>query len=539
MLPGLKSGDHVKIRVSDPRAAHQREGSVRYTAAELIEEEAVIPLNAADTESLSVDQAAAITAIATSQQLLQPLSAPAGAGKTTSLRALRAAANRAGKQVLVAAPTGRAVSVAVREQAGDTGATVHTLLRHLDTGQMTLDAGTLLIVDEAGMVGTAQLRRLLDAATTAGTKTVLVGDPHQLAPVAARDGTFAALCEDLPWAQHLSEVWRMTDPAERTASLALRHGGAAALRNAVRWYQHHDRLHTGDAVTMANDALEAWRADCAAGRDVLLLADRWDVVDALNTRIQAERINPEAPTMAVTRGHRLAVGDVAITRRNTTDIRVATDTTWTTPADPIRNGQRWIVANLDTVHDRLLLRRLDDNAVAAVPGDYARRHLHLGYAITIHAAQGTTTAHARAILSAERATRATAYVALTRGRHTNTAYIYSDTAETAGTDMQPAQRGNHAQAAAALRGILGRTHRSHTITATAATNTTSPPKPVADLQHQYRQTLARLRADHRRQQQHRRIDGLTLDQRLWLAEQQQRRRSTSPREHHRGADRSL
>ena len=105
--------------------------------------------------------------------------------------------------------------------------------------------------------------------------------------------------------------------------------------------------------------------------------------------------------------------------------------------------------------------------------------------------------------------------------------------------MQPAQRGNHAQAAAALRGILGRTHRSHTITATAATNTTSPPKPVADLQHQYRQTLARLRADHRRQQQHRRIDGLTLDQRLWLAEQQQRRRSTSPREHHRGADRSL
>jgi len=76
VLPGLKSGDHVKIRVSDRCAAHQREGSVRYTAAELIEEEAailmamdaadpraVIPLSAADTESLSVDQAAAITAL--------------------------------------------------------------------------------------------------------------------------------------------------------------------------------------------------------------------------------------------------------------------------------------------------------------------------------------------------------------------------------------------------------------------------------------------------------------------------------------------
>jgi conjugative relaxase-like TrwC/TraI family protein len=528
----------IAIRVTDPRAAHQREGTVRYTAAELIEEEtaiidvlgaaderAVIPIIGADTELLSADQAAAVTAIAASNRLIQPLSAPAGAGKTTSLKALRAAANRAGKQVVVAAPTGRAVSIAVREHAGDTGATVHKLLRQLDTGKMALDADTLLIVDEAGMVGTLQLRRLLDVATTTGTKVVLVGDPHQLRPVAARDGTFAALCEDLPWAQHLSEVWRMTDPAERAASLALRHGGAAAVRHAVRWYQHHDRLRTGDAVTMADDALADWRADRAAGRDVLLLADRWDVVDALNTRIQAERIAPDTPMMAVARGHRVGIGDVAITRRNTAGIHVATDTTWSTPADPIRNGQRWMVERLDTRGDRLLLRRLDDNAVAVVPGDYARHHLHLGYAITIHAAQGTTTANARAILSAEHATRDTAYVALTRGRHTNTAYIYESETEAATADggVHLARLGSPAEAAAALRGILGRTHRSHTITATAATNTTAPPKPVADLQHQYRQTLTRLRAEHRRQQQHRRIDGLTLDQRLWLEKQLRQR----------------
>ena len=85
------------------------------------------------------------------------------------------------------------------------------------------------------MVGTDDLRQLLTATTAAGTKTVLVGDAHQLAPVKARGGMFAQLCTDLPWTQHLSEVWRMRDPAERTASLALRDGGPAPIRRAIEW----------------------------------------------------------------------------------------------------------------------------------------------------------------------------------------------------------------------------------------------------------------------------------------------------------------
>ena len=79
----------------------------------------------------------------------------------------------------------------------------------------------LVVVDEAGMVGTHHWRALLTHTTTAGVKTVMVGDPHQLAPVKARGGMFTQLCEELPWAQRLSEVWRMHDPGERSASLAL------------------------------------------------------------------------------------------------------------------------------------------------------------------------------------------------------------------------------------------------------------------------------------------------------------------------------
>jgi hypothetical protein len=124
-------------------------------------------------------------------------------------------------------------------------------------GGLALDAYGL-VVDEPAVVATPELCESLTATTRAGVKTVLVGDDRQLAPVMARGGMFTQLRDDLPWAQCLSEVWRMRDPAERSASLALRGGGPATLRHPIAWHRQHNRLHTGDPVTMAADALAAW-----------------------------------------------------------------------------------------------------------------------------------------------------------------------------------------------------------------------------------------------------------------------------------------
>lgn len=505
--------DGVALRIGDERQAHQREGSIRYTAADLIAEERAIievmgrrdsaaVLPSVDATGLSADQARAVTAIATSERLVQPLSAPAGAGKTHSLRALRAAAHDAGKRVLVVAPTGRAVDVAVREQAGDDGATLDALLGRLERGTEVLDADTVVVVDEAGMVGTQHLRRLLDAATAAGTKVVLVGDEHQLAPVAQRGGTFAQLVTDLPWAQRLSQVWRMHDHDERDASLAVRDGGPAALRRAVGWYRRHERLHIGDQVTMADDAVAAWTADVAAGRDGLLIADRWEMADAINIRIHSERISDDAPTVAAARGHRVAAGDVVITRQNTTDIPTRTDRG--ADADPVRNGQRWEVLAVDPDAGRIAARRLDDGAIAVLSGDYLRQYTHLGYAVTVHAAQGVTADTCHTLLSAEAATRCIAYVGLTRGRHTNTVRLYDtrageadhEHAETTAAGVHTARRGTPAQAATALRSVLGRDDRAATIT-TAAADEDQLPDQVADLRRHHRTVTARLRREHR------------------------------------------
>ena len=110
------------------------------------------------------DQARAIRAIAQSPYLVQPLQAPAGAGKTHSLKALRAAAHRANKEVLVLAPTGKAVDEAMRDEAGDRGLTVAKALQLIEDDQLRIDRRTVIVVDEASMVGTPELKKLLSCA---------------------------------------------------------------------------------------------------------------------------------------------------------------------------------------------------------------------------------------------------------------------------------------------------------------------------------------------------------------------------------------
>ncbi len=290
--------DAVGVRISAPRGAHEREGHEKYSLDVIIAEEARIfdlvdvveprarlDVRSDDINGLSADQARAVRSIAAAPFLVQPLCAPAGAGKTHSLCALRAGAARGGKEVLVVAPTGKAVDEAMQDGAGDRGVTVAKAVQLLDAGQLALGARSVVVVDEASMVGTRELRRLLVATTAARVKTVLVGDPYQLAPVKARGGMFEQLCDELPWTQRLSEVWRMRDPEERDASLALRAAHGNRLRKAVGWYRTQHRLHTGDQVAMAADAHDAYLADRAAGKDALLVCDTWEMADALNRRL--------------------------------------------------------------------------------------------------------------------------------------------------------------------------------------------------------------------------------------------------------------
>ena len=274
-----ESVDTVAMRLTRPRRAHEREGHERFTLDRILAEEVdvlhmcdahdvhgAMRINEHHTEGLSADQARAVGNIGQSPWLVQPLAAPAGAGKTTSMCALRATAHDFYKRrVLVLAPTGQAVDVAVREGAGDNGMTIAKALEDLRGGRLGLPH-TLVVVDEAAMVATSELRQLLAATTAAGVKTVWSATPtswHRSRRAGACSPDCAPTC---PGRSSFREVWRMRDPKERAASLALRDGGPASRRRAVAWYRHHGRLHTGDAVTMAHDAVAAYAGDSTRAR---------------------------------------------------------------------------------------------------------------------------------------------------------------------------------------------------------------------------------------------------------------------------------
>jgi conjugative relaxase-like TrwC/TraI family protein len=484
--------DAVAVPVSAPRAAQHREGHQRYTVEAVIAEEkrifamvdetdngARLDVRDEDLGGLSADQARAIGTIAQSRYLVQPLQAPAGAGKTHSLTALRAAAHRTNKKVLLVAPTGKAVDEAMRDGAGDDGLTVAKALRLIEQDKLRIDRSTVIVADEASMVGTPDLKTLLDVSTTARAKLVLVGDAHQLAPVHARGGMFEQLCDELPWTQRLSEVWRQRDPAERDASLALRSGCGNRLRKAVGWYRNHDRLHTGDAVAMAADATTAYITARAKGKDAAILCDRWEITDAINHKLHHHyRSDPDASTAHAARGHQVGAGDIILSRHNDASITVAPGVAHGRGdrIDQVRNGNRWRVAWVDAEIGQIAAERLTDHARAVFDGDYRRNHITLGYATTVHAAQGMTVGDDRTpgvcwTLLSDRASRAMAYVGMTRARDDNHLAIYPSVTNEAdhieGVHQQ--RRGTKHAAAAALHTVAtANDDRPRTMTASAA-----------------------------------------------------------------------
>ncbi|WP_438803838.1 MobF family relaxase, partial [Mycobacteroides abscessus] len=147
--------DAVGMRLTGPRRAHQREGSERFTVDLILAEERrvfdlvdatnvramswVRPEHTATALGLSEQQYQVVAAIASTPQLVVPLSAPAGAGKTTSMRALRTIVeHRSTARMIVIAPTGKAVDVALAEGAASEGYTMHAALRRLADGQLEL-----------------------------------------------------------------------------------------------------------------------------------------------------------------------------------------------------------------------------------------------------------------------------------------------------------------------------------------------------------------------------------------------------------------
>jgi len=366
---------------------------------------------------LGADQADAIGRIAVSGRRLDVLVGPAGAGKTTTMKALRRAwEKRYGKGSVVGlAPSAAAAAVLGEELGITTENTAKWIYEHRQ-GNWDLKARQLVIIDEASLAGTFALDRITAHAVDVGAKVLLVGDHAQLQAVDA-GGAFGLLVRDRDDAPELLDVRRFRNDWEKQASLQLRLGDT----DAIDTYIAQERVVDGAHEQILDTAYRAWLADRTGGKVSVLIAETTDTVTELNDRARGDRIlmrEVDEGGVRLRDGTRASRGDVIITRHN--DRRLALGRTW------VKNNDRWLVT---AAHDdgSLTVRRERSRWRTAItlPADYVAKNVDLGYAITAHRAQGATVDTAHAVVPPEM-TREALYVAMTRGREANTAYVATD-----------------------------------------------------------------------------------------------------------------
>ena len=367
---------------------------------------------------LEPDQATAITKIARSGLTLDLLVGPAGAGKTTALRALyRAWTAVHGKDSVIGLAPSAVAAEVLGESLGVRAENTAKFLYEHRKGRWNLHAGQLVLVDEASLAGTLALDRITAHAAAVGAKVVLIGDWAQLSAVET-GGAFGMLTRHRRGVPELTGARRFANDWEKTASLALRHGKTSVLKT----YEERGRLHDGGIDAMLDALYDAWQIDRAAGQSTLMIAANGGAVAELNQRartdlIQAGRV--EADGVPLHDGTTAGVSDLVVTRRN--ERRLTTGASW------VKNGDRWQVTRRHE-EGSLTVRRLGRGdrprgKALVLPASYVRDEVELGYASTVHRAQGMTVDTAHALIDPDKAARELFYVALTRGRLRNEAYV--------------------------------------------------------------------------------------------------------------------
>jgi hypothetical protein len=426
------------LRRRDGRSVFERHAAPRYsTDATLAVEQRVLDIATAGRgagrgvanrvavdgaiahNGLGDDQAAVVRAVTQDGDTVACVVGPAGTGKSHTMGAAAHAWAATAIPVRGLAVSAAAAGVLQAETGIGSDTVAKFLHEHDRPGGpgpgWRLQAGEVLVVDEASIVASTDLARLVVLADEVGGKVVLVGDWAQLGAVEA-GGLFRLLAHDHN--VELTGVRRFHHHWERAASLKLRDRTPAV----VAVYEAHGRVVGGDRAVILGEAFARWQQARVAGESVVVCASDHATVDDLAARCRAARVatGEVEPSGVPARGHVVGVGDEIVTTRNDRRL-VTTGHGW------VRNGDRWRVEGRYP-DGGLTVTDLTGRGRLTLPGDYVTDNVTLAYAVTVHKAQGLTVD--RAVLIADDTTTAEAlYVGMTRGRHANTALVITDTAD--------------------------------------------------------------------------------------------------------------
>ena len=333
---------------------------------------------------------------------------PAGTGKTAVMEVIGQLATITGTPILGGALAGR--TAAGLETA--TGIPSTTLTRLIgESKDHGLPHRAIVVVDEAGMVGTRQLAAITDLIEQAEGKLILIGDDRQLPEIDA-GGLFRALADRLPTVE-LTDNIRQQHPWERTALTQLRHG---SVDQAIQAYRQRGRVNVGqNRDDTIGRAVQDWYRHVTATGDLtsgLLIAHNNNTVTELNQQARTHlAASNRLHGPALETGERVfQAGDRILCRQNQNRLGVL-------------NGDLATVVSVDPDHGTLTVRLDRDPETRDLPVWYLDQgHVDYGYALTGHKAQGVTTDRTFVIVDGT-TDREWAYVAMSRGRQTNTLYL--------------------------------------------------------------------------------------------------------------------
>ncbi|KAB2770542.1 Ti-type conjugative transfer relaxase TraA [Brucella anthropi] len=364
----------------------------------------------------------------------------AGTGKSTLLAAARLAWESGHHRVLGAALSGKAAE-GLEESSGIRSRTLAAWEHAWNNGRDRLMRGDVLVVDEAGMVSSLQMARVLDAAEKAGAKVVLVGDAMQLQPIGA-GAAFRAIAERIGSAE-LAGVRRQQDQWARDASSRLARGDTAGGLEIYARRGHLVEAETRDALIgrLVRDWTDARRkliTPSQPGRGVrpgtgiaapngggqfrgdalLVLAhtnrDVHRLNEALRNVMREEGALDAARNFRTERGMReFAAGDRIIFLENA---RFLEPRAGGNNPQYVRNGMfGTVVSTGNAFRAPLLSVRLDSGSEIVLSED-SYRNIDHGYAVTIHKSQGATVDRTF-VLASGMMDRHLTYVSMTRHRH--------------------------------------------------------------------------------------------------------------------------
>lgn len=443
----------AELRRSDGASMYERVHQLRYTSRRILEAEEFIRETARSQDGATVGEEAVTVALlesvangvelnpqqtrlvrefATSGSRVQLALAPAGTGKTTAMRVLARAWENGGGTVIAAAPTHVAVDglQTAMDAPGGTIASLTAALTHgtaLPTWAENINAGSLVVVDEAGMAGTFELAELISFATSRGASIRLIGDHQQLAAVAAGGVLRDIAADDTVATVTLDEVMRFVDPDEAAASLSLREGNT----DALGYYLDHDRIHTVADEVASEVITAAWQADIDRGWETVMITATNEDAVRLNRLARQHLITTgvvdDQASVTLRDGNHASTGDIIVTRTNDRRLQVSA-------TDYVKNRQRWRVIHVND-DGSLQVQGTEHGLATTLPARYVTESCELGYAGTSHSAQGITVDSTHTLITGVES-RQNLYVAMSRGRHENHTWVTTGAAEESGIFME-------------------------------------------------------------------------------------------------------